>query len=154
MPDDAKPGLMWTTKLRSRPPAVVSAVHVEPLSLDVTRWPVAYGLKSLKLPPEQLHVYAAVPLAKADASRKTSAYRVPAVSVTGLEKVIVFGPPAPPSLKPGSVAEARSAPVGTGVAPVVARMESVTFGLFAVHDAQKSSTSTRLSCPVTVGVTV
>src|SRR5438105_345587 len=33
-------------------------------------------------------------------------------------------------------------------------MESVTFGLFAVQLAQKSSTSTRLSAPDTVGVNV
>ena len=43
--------------------------------------------------------------------------------------------------------------MGTGVAPVVFRIESVTFGLFTEH-RQKSSTSTRFSWPVTVGVNV
>src|SRR4029453_3081458 len=71
----------------------------------------------------------------------------------GAAKVKVFRPPAPPSLKPGSVAVARSAPVGTGVAPVVFRIERVTSGLFRVQ-RQKSSKSTRLSWPVTVGVNV
>ena len=42
--DEAKPGLMYVTKLRSRPPTVVSAAQVEPLVVDVTRWPFAYGL--------------------------------------------------------------------------------------------------------------
>ena len=31
VPELAKPGLMYVTKLRSRPPTVVSAVQVEPL---------------------------------------------------------------------------------------------------------------------------
>ena len=62
---------------------------------------------------------------------------MPAVSVTGLANVKVLRPPAPPSLKPGNVAVARSAPVGTGVAPVVARIESVMFGLFAVQQAEE-----------------
>src|SRR6516165_6266933 len=66
----------------------------------------------------------------------------------------VFSPPAPSSLKPGNVDVARSLPVGTGVAPVVARIESVTFGLFVVQLRQKSSTSTSLSLPETVGVNV
>ena len=79
---------------------------------------------------------------------------MPAVSVTGVRKVKVFRPPAPPSLKPGIVAEARSGPVGTGVAPVVFRIESARVGLAAVQPEQNSSTSTRLSCPVTVGVNV
>jgi hypothetical protein len=76
------------------------------------------------------------------------------VSVIGLPKVKVFSPPTPPSLKPAIVAEARSAPVGTGVAPVVARIDIVMLGLTAVHPAQNSSTSIRLSRPVTVGVNV
>ena len=66
----------------------------------------------------------------------------------------VFRPPAPPSLKPGRVAAPRSPPVGTGVAPVVFRIDNVTLGVFAVHDAQNSSTSIRLSWPLTVGVNV
>ena len=49
--------------------------------------------------------------------------------MNGVANVTVFRPPAPPSLKPASVAVARSAPVGTGVAPVVALMEKVMFGL-------------------------
>ena len=53
---------------------------------------------------------------------------MPAVTVSGVAKVNVLQPPAPPSLKPGIVAVARSAPVGTGVVPVVARIESVMFG--------------------------
>ena len=41
VPEEAKPGLMYVTKLRSRPPTVVSAAHVEPLFVEVTRWPFA-----------------------------------------------------------------------------------------------------------------
>ena len=37
VPEEAKPGLMYVTKLRSRPPTVVSAAQVVPLSPDVTR---------------------------------------------------------------------------------------------------------------------
>ena len=47
---------MYVTKLRSRPPAVVSAVHVEPLVAEVTRWPLAYGFEFEKPVVAQLHV--------------------------------------------------------------------------------------------------
>src|SRR3954471_9609784 len=83
-----------------------------------------------------------------------NAYRVPAVSVTGDGKVNVFRPPAAASLKPASVDVARSAPVGTGVVPVVFRIDSVMFGFAPLQPEQKSSTSTRLSWPETVGVKV
>ena len=43
VPEGAKPGLMYVTKLRSRPPTVVSAVQLVPLLADVTNWPLAYG---------------------------------------------------------------------------------------------------------------
>ena len=146
---------MYVTKLRSRPPDVVSALHVEPLFVDVTRWPFAYGLKfDDPAPAVQLHVYAVVPVENAAEFRKMNAYRVPAVSVTGLSNVNVCSPPAPPSLKPGIVAVARSEPVGTGVVPVVARIDRVMVGPVVVHPEQNSSTSTRLSWPLTVGVNV
>ena len=83
-----------------------------------------------------------------------NAYRVPAVSVIGLANVNVFRPPAAPSLNPSSVAVARSAPVGTGVAPVVFRIDRVMLGFAPLHAEQNSSTSTRFSWPVTVGVKV
>ena len=73
VPEGAKPGLMYVMKLRSRPPTVVSAVQLAPLSADVTRWPFAYGFVFENPVVTQLQVYAAVPLANADASRKTSA---------------------------------------------------------------------------------
>ena len=56
VPELAKPGLMYVTKLRSRPPTVVSAAQVEPLVVDVTRWPFAYGLVSEKPVVAQLQV--------------------------------------------------------------------------------------------------
>jgi hypothetical protein len=56
VPDGAKPGLMYVMKLRSRPPTVVSAAHVEPLVDDVTRWPFAYGFEFTKPAVAQLHV--------------------------------------------------------------------------------------------------
>jgi hypothetical protein len=72
-------------------------------------------------------------------------YRVPAVSVIGLGNVTVFRPPAAPSLNPGRVAEARSAPVGTAGEPVVLRIETVMSGFVPLHPEQKSSTSTRFN---------
>jgi hypothetical protein len=60
---------MYVTKFRSRPPEAVSAVQVEPLVVEVTNWPPAYGFES----GLQLHVNATVPLEKADASRNTNA---------------------------------------------------------------------------------
>src|SRR5690242_8063126 len=84
-----------------------------------------------------------------------TAYLVPAVKVRLLLlKSAVLKPPPPPSLKPAIVAVARSAPVGTGVAPVVALIETVMFGELAVQLAQKSSKSTRFNVPVTAGVNV
>ena len=56
VPDGAKPGLMNVTKLRSRPPTVVSAVQVEPLVVEVTRWPFAYGFESENPVVAQLQV--------------------------------------------------------------------------------------------------
>ena len=47
---------MYVTKLRSRPPAVVSALHVEPLFVEVTRWPFAYGFVLLNPLVTQLQV--------------------------------------------------------------------------------------------------
>src|SRR3954453_9604443 len=82
------------------------------------------------------------------------AERGPAATGGGVATVTVFRPPTPPSLKPVSVADARSAPVGTGVAPVVLRSEIVMFGFAPLHVEQKRSTSIRFSCPVTVGVNV
>jgi len=57
----------------------------------------------------------------------------------------VFSPPAAPSLNPGRVAEARSAPVGTAGEPVVLRIETVMSGFVPLHPEQKSSTSTRFN---------
>ena len=56
VPVDEKPGLMYVTKFRSRPPVVVSAVHVEPLLVEVTRWPLAYGFEFEKPVVAQLQV--------------------------------------------------------------------------------------------------
>ena len=70
--------------------------------------------------------------------------------MNGAPKVAVFRPPAPPSLKPGIVAVARSAPVG--VPPLVARIETVMFGLVAVQAEQNSSMSARVSWPLMAGV--
>ena len=56
VPEGAKPGLMYVTKLRSRPPTVVSAVQVEPLFAEVTRWPLAYGFVFEKPVVAQLQV--------------------------------------------------------------------------------------------------
>jgi len=47
---------MYVTKLRSRPPVVVSAVQVEPLFPEVTRWPLVYGFESTKPVVAQLQV--------------------------------------------------------------------------------------------------
>jgi hypothetical protein len=138
-------------KLRSRPPAVASAAQLAPLVADVTNWPLAYGLLFEKPVVAQLHVKAYVPV-RAATARKTNAYRVPAVTVGWPAKVTVLSPPAAPSLNPGSVAEARSPPVGTP--PEVARSEIVMFGFTPLQFAQNSSTSTRFSLPVTVGVNV
>ena len=57
-------------------------------------------------------------------------------------------------MKPAIVAVARSAPVGTGVAPVVARIETVRFGNVPVQPLQKRSRSTCVSWPVTPAVNV
>src|SRR5689334_4850206 len=81
-----------------------------------------------------------------------TAYFVPAVTVIGEPKVAVLRPPAPPSLKPAIVAVARSAPVGAP--PLVARMETVMFGLVAVQPEQKSSMSARVSWPLMAAVKV
>src|SRR5262245_39849426 len=83
-----------------------------------------------------------------------TAYLVPAVTVSGEAKVTVLSPPAPPSLNPARVVEARSAPVGTGVTPVVARMETVMFGFAPEQPEQKSSMSARVSWPLMAGVKV
>jgi hypothetical protein len=56
VPEEAKPGLMYVMKLRSRPPTVVSAFHVEPLFVEVTRWPFAYGFVLLNPVVTQLQV--------------------------------------------------------------------------------------------------
>src|SRR5256885_1136952 len=50
------------------------------------------------------------------------------------------------------VAEARSPPVGNP--PLVARMESVRFGVVPVHPLQNKLTSTFVTCPVPMGVNV
>ena len=47
---------MYVTKLRSRPPTVVSAAQVEPLVVDVTHWPLAYGFVFEKPVVAQLQV--------------------------------------------------------------------------------------------------
>ena len=74
--------------------------------------------------------------------RVTSAYCVPAVSVGGLLKLAVWKPAAP-LLNPVMVADARSAPVGRP--PVVARRESVRFGVVPVHPLQNKLMSARVS---------
>ena len=56
VPDDAKPGLMYVMKLRSRPPTVLSGVQAPPLSDEVTRWPLAYGFVFEKPVVTQLQV--------------------------------------------------------------------------------------------------
>ena len=76
-----------------------------------------------------------------------TAYRVPAVTIVGVVNVAVKKPPEPLE-KPGIVAVARSGPVGSGVVPVVARIETVKFGVVPVHALQKRSRSTRVSKPL------
>jgi hypothetical protein len=44
------------TKFRSRPPTVLSAVHDDPLVLEVTNWPPAYGFELEKPVVTQLQV--------------------------------------------------------------------------------------------------
>ena len=56
VPEGAKPGLMNVTKLRSRPPTVVSAVQLAPLVVEVTNWPFAYGFVFEKPVVAQLQV--------------------------------------------------------------------------------------------------
>jgi hypothetical protein len=56
VPDGAYPGLMYVMKLRSRPPTVVSAVQLEPLVVEVTNWPLAYGFEFEKPVAAQLQV--------------------------------------------------------------------------------------------------
>ena len=58
VPEEAKPGLMYVMKLRSRPPTVVSAAQLAPLVDDVTNCPFAYGLEFTKPVVAQLQVYA------------------------------------------------------------------------------------------------
>jgi hypothetical protein len=58
VPDEAKPGLMYVMKFRSRPPTVVSADQLVPLVDDVTNWPFGYGLESENPIVAQLHVKA------------------------------------------------------------------------------------------------
>jgi len=53
-----------------------------------------------------------------------------------------------------TVAVARSAPVGTGVTPVVALIETVMFGVVPVQPLQKKSRSILVAWPVTAGVKV
>src|SRR5437870_7765114 len=56
--------------------------------------------------------------------------------------------------KPGVVATARSEPVGTGGLPVVARIDTVRFGVVPVQLLQKRSRSTLVSLPETPGTKV
>ena len=73
VPEDGKPWLIHTLKPRSRPPTVVSAVHVDPLSPEVTRWPFAYGFELTVPVPAQLQTYAYVPAEGLETGRKTTA---------------------------------------------------------------------------------
>src|SRR5438105_3866337 len=84
-------------------------------------------------------------------TRMTSAYCVPAVTLTGDENVAVYQLAAP-LLKPGMVAEARSLPVGTP--PDVARSESVKLGVVPVQPEQKRLMSAFVNAPFTAGVNV
>src|SRR5437868_8992654 len=54
-----------------------------------------------------------------------------------------------PLLNPGMVAVAKSEPVGTS--PLVARIETVTFGLAPLQPEQNIARSTEFSWPVTCG---
>ena len=54
VPEGGKPWFIHTLKPRSRPPTVVSAVHVAPLFAEVTRWPFAYGFELTVPVPAQL----------------------------------------------------------------------------------------------------
>src|SRR5438105_3781367 len=78
--------------------------------------------------------------------RKITAYVVPAVTVNGVVKVAVKNPPAP-LLKPGIVAVARSAPVGSAGVPAVARIDRLMFGVVPVQLLQKRSRSTLVMGP-------
>ena len=138
---------------RSRPPTVTSAAQVPPLLADVTRWPLAYGLVFGFGGEAQLQTYAYVPAEGFETARNTMAYRVPAVSVGGTAKFAEKNPPEG-LLKPAIVAVARSTPVGTGVAPVVARIETVMFGVVPVQPEQKRLRSTCVSWPATPAVKV
>ena len=60
-------------------------------------------------------------------------------------------PPAP-LLNPVMVAVAKSGPVGTGVAPTVARMETVMSGVVPVQPLQKRPMSALNSSPLTEDV--
>ena len=120
---------MYVTKSRSRPPTVVSAVQVVPLFDEVTRWPFAYGFEFEKPVVAQLHVYAIVPLANVAALRKMNAYRVPGRQRDGRGEGERLQPAGAAVVEAGDRRVARSAPLGTGVAPVVARIDSVMFGL-------------------------
>src|SRR5436305_4799066 len=85
--------------------------------------------------------------------RTITAYRVPAVTASGLAKFAVKKPPAP-LLKPVMVAVARSGPVGTAGLPAVARIETVRLGVVPAHPLQNRSRSARVSCPLTAAVKV
>jgi hypothetical protein len=74
---------------------------------------------------------------------------VPAVSVGGAPNVAVKKPPEPLE-KPGIVAVTRSEPVGRS--PLVARIETVMFGVVPVQPLQNRSTSTAVNWPLTPAV--
>ena len=117
--------------------------QVPPLFVEVDRRPPAYGLPLLL-------TYAYVPADGFDTARTTIAYFVPAVRVGGVPNVAVKKPPAPLE-KPGIVAGvARSAPVGRS--PLVARIETVMFGVVPVQPLQNRSTSTAVNWPLTPAV--
>jgi hypothetical protein len=81
----------------------------------------------------------------------TSAYCVPALTLSGVASVAVRKPELP-SENPVTVPDARSAPVGSP--PDVARSESVRSGVVPLQPEQNRLTSTCVSGPLTDGVKV
>ena len=84
LPGDENTLLIYVIKPRSLPPEVLSELHVEPLLVEVTRCPSAYGLLLGEL---QLQTYALDPAEGSDVARMITAYLVPAVRIAGVAKL-------------------------------------------------------------------
>src|SRR5689334_11259199 len=83
-----------------------------------------------------------------------NAYCVPEFSAGGVLNENVRNAPLPLEV-PGIVAVAsKPAAVITGTPPLVVRISPTRFGSVPEHAEQKMNTSSRVSCPLTVGVNV